>query len=211
MSLARDAGDIAILELPLIEATPETLNGYGLLVDAYEAQEIEIVTWPVAGWRQCDAGTGNEAGVTEGIFEFWWRGEVLYGRNNAVNDQYQLGWSKPPSVASETTQTPDRSRILLWHANYHPDGGQLFFPMDAGPFVAPLAIGGDDIRPEDFKAFWFDGTKGLYIHPNIWHEAVIPTNGDARFRDKQGKVHARVSADLATEFGTYLSVPLRAP
>jgi len=44
MSFARDIGDIAILELPLVEASPETLDGYGLLVDAYEAQEIEVVT-----------------------------------------------------------------------------------------------------------------------------------------------------------------------
>jgi len=51
-----------------------------------------------------------------------------------------LGWSKSPGAAQETTQTLDRSRILLRHANYHPDGGQLFFPMEAGPFVAPLTI-----------------------------------------------------------------------
>jgi ureidoglycolate lyase/seryl-tRNA synthetase len=74
-----------------------------------------------------------------------------------------------------------------------------------------LAIAGDDVKPEDFKAFWFDGTKGLYIHPNIWHEAVFPTAGDAKFRDKQGKVHARIGADLAKEFGVYLSVPLGKP
>ena len=44
MSFARDVGDVAILELPLVEASPEMLDGYGLLVDAYEAQEIEIAT-----------------------------------------------------------------------------------------------------------------------------------------------------------------------
>ena len=26
----------------------------------------------------------------------------------------------------------------------------------------------------DFKAFYFDGSRGLYIHPNIWHEGVFP-------------------------------------
>ena len=69
--------DIAILEIPLVEAMPETLDGYSLLVHAYEAQEIEIVTWPVAGWQQCDAGTGNEGGVTEGP-------RILVGRRSAV-------------------------------------------------------------------------------------------------------------------------------
>ena len=68
MSLASTTNDITILELPLVEATQESLKGYGLLVDDYDAQEIEIVTWPVPGWRQCDPGTGNEGGVTEGVY-----------------------------------------------------------------------------------------------------------------------------------------------
>jgi ureidoglycolate hydrolase len=65
------------------------------------------------------------------------------------------------------------------------------------------------VKPEDFVAFVFDGTQGLYIHPNIWHEAVFPIAGDAAFKDRQGKVHARIGADFAEECGVYLSVPLR--
>ena len=44
-------------------------------------------------------------------------------------------------------------------------------------------------------------------------EPILTLNaqGDARFQDKQGKVHARVGADFAKEFATYLSVPLGAP
>ena len=59
-----------IVDLPLVRATPETLSGYGRLVDDYAGAEIEIVTWPAAGWRPVDPGTGNEGGVTEGLFEF---------------------------------------------------------------------------------------------------------------------------------------------
>ena len=47
------------------------------MIDDYETQEIEIVTWPVPSWWQCDPSTGNEGGVTEGVFEYLWRGEVL--------------------------------------------------------------------------------------------------------------------------------------
>ena len=46
-----------------------------------------------------------------------------------------------------------RSRYLLWHCNYHPDGGQLFFPLEKRPFVVPLALPGDDVQPKDFVCF----------------------------------------------------------
>ena len=100
--------------------------------------------------------------------------------------------------------TKNRKVILTREANYHPDGGQLFFPKDNKPFISPLALPGDDIQPNNFKAFYFDGSQGLYIHPNIWHEGVFPTKGRAIFKGKQGKIHARVSIDLLKEFKSYL-------
>mgnify|MGYP002624251054 FL=1 len=196
------------VDLPVVEATPDSLEGYGLLVDDHEAFPIEIVTWPAQGWRPVDPGTGNEAGTTSGIFHFWWEGELMFGRNDAVDDQYLLGWSRNPGEADRDVTDCDRSRVLLWHANYHPDGGQLFFPLDASPFVAPLALPGDSVKPGDFKAFRFSGKQGLYIHPSVWHEAIFPLNSPARFYDEQGRVHARVSCNFATEFGVFLSVPL---
>ncbi|MBY0458265.1 MAG: hypothetical protein K2V38_13070, partial [Gemmataceae bacterium] len=84
-----------------------------------------------------------------------------------------------------------------------------FFPRDKQPFVVPLALPGDDVKPSDFVAFWFDGSKGLYIHPNIWHEGIFPVSGRASFDDEQGRVHARVSCCIAKEFGVFLSVPLK--
>jgi len=71
---------------------------------------------------------------------------------------------KDPSVHREGDS------VLLWHVNYHPDGGQLFWPLDGKPFVVPVALPGDDVKPEDFVAFRSDGSFGIYIHPNIWHE-----------------------------------------
>jgi hypothetical protein len=98
--------------------------------------------------------------------------------------------------------------MLLWHANYHPDGGQLFFPLDRRPFVVPLARPGDDVQPEDFVCFHFNGTQGLYIHPNVWHEGVFALEGRQRFFDQQGAVHARVSVDFPREFGCLLEADL---
>ncbi len=208
--LAPDVPDILPWhEAPLVRATPETLAGYGKLVDDYRDYPIEIVTWPVAGWRQCDPGTGNEGGTTRGNFDFWWEGGVLYGKNQAVGSHYLLGWSANPRDAVRSSSLK-RSRVLLWHANYHPDGGQLFFPLHGEAFVCPLALPGDDIKPAHFVAFYVAGGKGLYIHPNVWHEAVFPLAERASFYDEQGRVHARVSCNFAAEFGVFLSVPLHA-
>ena len=98
--------------------------------------------------------------------------------------------------------------MLLWHANYHPDGGQLFFPQQRSPFYVPLALPGDDVTPERFVCFRFDGRQGLYIHPNIWHEGVFALFGLQRFFDRQGAVHARVSVDFAREFGCLIEAPI---
>ena len=169
--------------------------------------EIEIVTWPAQGWRQIDEGTGNEDGATEGIFHGDWNGDILVGRNEAV-DGHVLGWSCEPQQANaaEATCPPDQ---VLWYMNYHPDGGQLFFPLDKKPFVIPAALQGDDLKPEHVVALWCDGSRGLYIHLNIWHEGIFPVTETQRFLDRQGKVHARVSCDIGAEFGVYLSVPLK--
>jgi hypothetical protein len=161
MAPAAIAPGLRAVETPLVRATPESLAGYGHLVIDPDHHPIEIVRWPAKGWRQVDNGTGDEGGTTEGIFSFWWKGEVLYGRNYAVGNAYLLGWSQDPAQASEARVDADHSRVLLWHANYHPDGGQLFFPLDATPFVVPLALPGDDLKPEQFVSFYFDGSCGL--------------------------------------------------
>ena len=197
-------------DTPLVVATPESLQGFGLLVDDPETFPIEIVQWPAQGWRAIDANTGNQGGVTEGLFEFCWQGETLYARNNAVGDSYLFGWSTWPEEAARTS-TATRERALIWRANYHPDGGQLFHPLNGQSFVVPLALPGDDATPESFVTFWCAGRQALYLHPNVWHGAVVPHADEATFLDRQGRVHARVSIDFVREFGCYLGASLRRP
>jgi ureidoglycolate lyase len=197
--------------VPLIEASDESVAPYGRLVDDPDACEIEIVQWPASGWRPVDAGTGDEGGTVEGVFKTAWRGEVLRAQNDAVGGDYILGWSANPGTAREDAGGADPERVLLWHLNYHPDGGQMFYPLDGKPFVVPVALPGDDLAPDNVVALYCDGSRGLYIHPGIWHEGVFPCAGEQSFRDRQGRVHARVSCNLAQEFGLFLSVPLRLP
>lgn len=198
--------NLRLASIPIIEATVESLKGFGTLIDSPD-YPIEIVTWPATGTRPIDAGTGNEAGLREGIFASFWQGDILFGTNEAVKGEYILGYAIDPALAV-TTHTNPPDKIRLWHANYHPDGGQLFFPIDRRPFLVPLALPGDNITPDKFVCFYFDGTQGLYIHPNVWHEGVFAIYGHQRFLDKQGAVHARVSVHFPDEFNCLLEIDL---
>jgi len=198
---------LAHVTMPVVDASDETLAGYGRLVSDPDQCRVEIVRWPAQGTRPIDADTGDQGGTTQGIFVSEWQGDVLYGRNEAVQGHYILAYAQPPEQ-SRTDHAAPPGRMLLWHANYHPDGGQLFFPLDRAPFYVPLALPGDDVKPERFVCFRFDGTQGLYIHPNIWHEGVFGLSGTMRFFDRQGAVHARVSVDFAREFGCLLEASI---
>jgi len=193
--------------MPVVVASDESLQAFGRLVDDPAQVAIQIVRWPARGTRVVDEDTGDQAGTTEGVFESRWQGDILYGRNEAVGGHYVLAYGTEPDEA-RTDHAHAPSRMLLWHANYHPDGGQLFFPLERKPFYVPLARPGDDVKPEDFVCFSFDGTRGLYIHPNVWHEGVFTRAGTQRFFDKQGAVHARVSVDFAREFGCLVEAPI---
>ena len=198
---------LASVRMPVVVATAESLAGYGRLVDDPAQCAIEIVRWPAQGHRPIDADTGDQGGTTEGVFVSEWQGDILYGRNDAVGGHYVLAYATTPEAA-RTGHAEAPRRMLLWHANYHPDGGQLFFPLDREPFYVPLALPGDDVTPQRFVCFRFDGSRGLYIHPNIWHEGVFGLRGTQRFFDRQGAVHARVSVDFAREFGCLLEAAI---
>jgi hypothetical protein len=195
------------VKVPIIEATETSVKNYGFLVDNPAHFKIEISRWPAQGWRPVDSDSGDEGGTKEGIFLSEWKGEILYGSNEAVGGNYVLGYGNEPTQASTQTNSKP-NKILLWHANYHPDGGQLFFPIDNRPYLVPVALPGDDIRPDQFICFLCEGNKGFYIHPNIWHEGVFAIEGRQRFLDRQGAVHARVSVDFAREFQCLLEIPL---
>jgi hypothetical protein len=199
--------DLERVAMPLADASDEALRGYGRLLDGADDVAIAITRWPAAGWRPVDEDSGDEGGTREGIFHCEWKGDVLYGRNDAVSGHYVLGYGVEPQAAREDHDRAPGT-LLLWHANYHPDGGQLFFPLDNKPFLVPLALPGDDVRPENFVCFRFAGNRGLYIHANVWHEGVFALRGSQRFLDKQGAVHARVSVDFPREFGCLLEADL---
>jgi ureidoglycolate lyase len=205
-SLAR--GEVWAHRVPLIDATGESLRGYGRIVPDFARDPVTIVTWPQPGWRPIVPGTGNEGGIVEDSFVMQRRGEIQHALNQAVGRSYITGWFADPSTASEARPPADTSRIYTHEANYHPDGGQIFSPRQCAAFVALLAKPGDDVKPEHFVAFRCDGSFGIHIDPGVWHQPVFPVDSTATFDDKQGRVHACIAVDFITEFGCYLEVPL---
>lgn len=202
-------GDVSVFDIPLLAATAENLAGFGRLETSFESASVEIVPWPAPGWRPIDAGTGTGGGVTSGAFEYWHEGDVFRARNLAVDGDYTIGWFSDPPHASRDATPSDLSRVLVCEANYHPDSSQTFFPRDTGPFVALLAKPEENVRPENFIGFFFDGRFGLTIDPGVWHQPMFPLKSPAVFDGKQGRVHACISCNFVEEFGCYLSVPLR--
>ena len=71
IAYAPTTGVRQVRQTEVIAASEATLDGYGRLVDKPETFPIEIVRWPAQGWRPIDENSGDQGGVTEGIFEFW--------------------------------------------------------------------------------------------------------------------------------------------
>jgi len=189
-------------KVPWVVATAETLEGYGRLVKNFDEEKVAIVTWPAPGWRPVAPGTGNEGGITKGDFIHAWKGDLCTAQNTAVKRRYITG------RLPEGEDHARRTCVLVREANYHPDGGQVFVATKSRPSVVLLAKAGDDVKPEDFRAFYFDGNFGCHIAPGTWHKPAYPIDDELLVWDKQGAVHAVICVDIFNEFGVYLDVPL---
>jgi len=181
--------------VPIIKATPENFKEYGHFVHNYFSEKVIIKQWPRVGWRKIADGTGYGGGTVEGNFSYTLDGNYMKAMNEAIGKSYVTGILK-------------KKYILTREANYHPDGGQIFYPFKSGPFILLLALPGDDIKINNFVGFYFDGSVGVQILPGIWHQPVFPINGEALFVTKQSAVHACVVVDTIKEFNSWLEIPL---
>jgi len=171
--------------------------------------QVPVEPWPVLGNRVLDPGTGVGGGVAEGMFRSWWQSGQLWATNEAIGGRYVIGLATPPEDRdSWLLAGSEPEQVLLWHLNYHPDGGQLFASVDGKPFLVPAVPAGPDPDLSQAVAIRSDGSVGICLRAGVWHDGVYPESGDGEFLTRQGSVHARVSASLATEFGCLLRVPL---
>lgn len=182
-------------EVPVVKATKESLKGLGRVVHDFSKEDVIIEQWPQPGKRKVMPGTGVGGGDTMGIFRFWWEKEFLRAQNEAVGGDYIVGKRIDDYVYTR-------------ELNYHPDGGQVVYPTGAeSPFILLLGNPVDDIKLEDITAFLCDGSFGVQILPNVWHQPVFPKLGGV-FLNKQGAVHACVGFDSVKELGVWLRFKL---
>ena len=87
------------------------------------------------------------------------------------NNTYLDGLGTVPEKASHEDRLAGGSgdEIYLWMSDYHPDGAQMFWPLEPVPFVVNLGMSchGDDIKPQQMKAFYIPKGKGVYFHPGV--------------------------------------------
>jgi hypothetical protein len=194
-------------DLPIVDARDPSLADLLLVAEGDPAAfDVPITPWPVTGGRPLDPGTGVEGGTTEGRFTTTWAGLRLNAVNEAVGGAYVIGLGDAPERLDDA-QGP-AEQILLWHLNHHPDGGQLFWSVDGRPFLVPVVPAGDSPDLDRAVVARSDGSFGICVRAGVWHDGVYPEAGDGAFRTRQGRVHARVSADVAREFGCLLRIPL---
>ncbi len=194
--------------VPVVNATPENFEKYGHFVYDYPNEEVIITPWPT-NKRPLMANTGTGGGITEGQFEYKYDRNYLTSKNHAVDGDYVTGINFEVKNG-EYGKVP--SYILTREANYHPDGGQVFYPITKVPFILLLALPKDnidDIKLEDFVAFKFTGECGAQIKASIWHQPIFPIADEALFMTKQGKVHACVGFDSITECGKWMRIQLK--
>ena len=153
--------------------------------------------------------SGGYGSVAQGPFEIFWRGEMMFSKNDAVGREDLLGWRVDPDIAREDREPLDRSLVLIDEVNYHDDGGQAFIAPRV-PAVYLVAPPGDEVTLGSFVALYSDGSVGINLHPGVWHTAPLPLASAATFITKQGSIHATVALWARREFGCLLEVPLRA-
>ena len=198
------------VRMPVVEATNAALEGYGALVeDPKTCDDERSSAGARKGWRPVDADTGDEGGTTEGIFVSEWRGDILYGRNEAVGGHYILAYAG--GTFARRRYAPARTRRHAAMARQLPPGRRpaLLPARSESRFSFRSRCPATTFNRKSSSASASTARHGLYIHPDIWHEGVFTCAGAQRFFDQQGAAHARLGGFRAREFGCLLEAPLR--
>lgn len=206
--------DINIYDVPIVQANEENIKKYGRFVKDFKNEKVINVQWPKEKklvlkdgqyryTRDIDKSTGLEALPTQGVFNSYYNNNYFYSENTSVkNGKYIIG------------VRPETEKNLCFYTsemNYHLDGGQCIYNINQEPFLLLLSKSDDFIKPEDCILFYFDGTLGFQIYPNIWHQPMYPLVKplvNVVSKNKQTSVHSCVTVNFLEEFNTLLKIDI---
>ncbi|WP_372740063.1 ureidoglycolate lyase [Neptunomonas sp.] len=68
-------------------------------------------------------------------------------------------------------QLPMPHRVMMLER--HPLGSQAFIPLKGHPFLIIVAPKGEDIDPQEIRAFISNGQQGVNYHTGTWHHPIL--------------------------------------
>ncbi|PWT72014.1 MAG: ureidoglycolate lyase, partial [Proteobacteria bacterium] len=71
--------------------------------------------------------------------------------------------------------------IRILEMERHPLSSQAFVPLRGAPFLIVVAPPGDELRPEQLRAFSSAGRQGVNYHRGVWHHALLALEADSDF------------------------------
>ena len=196
------------VRMPVVDATDAALEGYGKLVD--DPSVVQCCDRALA--RRADGGPWTKTPATRAG-----RPRVCSSANGAATSctaatkrsTVITSWrtTSEPSRADETHGRPP-SRMMLWHCNYHPDGGQLFFPLDKAAVLRAARVARRRRQAGAVRTSVSTARAGSTSIRTCGTKACSRDAARSASTTRQGAVHARVSVDFAREFGCLLEAVL---
>jgi ureidoglycolate lyase len=119
-------------------------------------------------------------------------GEViaLGGRSDAINqgkgrrypDLARMDLSPDGRVAvSLMSCVPEATPVALRLMERHPNGNQVFMPLNNQRYIVVVAPAGGAPTPESLRAFLCDGEQGINYHRGVWHHPMIALDKPCAF------------------------------
>lgn len=140
------------------------------------------------------------------------RGRMVVERIEVTRRDDQLHFENHAVGDAGPVATIAGGCALVSHVNFHSDASQAFIGKRREATVFLVAPPAARPRPEDFVAFYSDGSVGLCMSPDVWHTTPLPVLGSQEYENSQGAEYhsSTTDYDFARD-GVLLEVPLQEP
>ena len=128
-----------------------------------------------AARRPIDADTGDQGGTTEGVFVSEWRGDILYGRNDAVGGHYILGYGDAARARPHRPRRRRRAASCSGTRTTTPTAASSSFRSRSGRFSCPSRCPATTSRPSASSAFASTAREGSTSTPTSGTRASSPS------------------------------------